>query len=275
MRDDLASLERRHEKRLEASIRLDTVPSSLDGKSLQYNLFMPTGARAAGKCLPLLVILHGTNPRTKIFLHRTKAIHPAEECGFAVVSPIARRYQFYTHESEQDILDIVRGVVAAHPIDEGRIFIAGNSAGGWGAYYLGIKHGRLFAGIGAFGAPVDLPMLYRHLMETEPGHYGPGNEGLKHVFVATFGATPDEDPSRFTPFTMDGILGLATKATPRVFIGHGRKDKTVPLEWALRMQAGLEARGVVARLVQTRDGHGMAVFHKTCIKMLEFLGLAS
>nr|MDO8108794.1 PHB depolymerase family esterase [Candidatus Sigynarchaeota archaeon] len=274
MRHTMVSLERKHGNRLDACIQLHAVPSSLDGKNLHYNLFLPTTLTSIDKRMPLLVILHGTNPRTKIFLSRTKAIHPAEEYGFAVVSPIARRYQFYTHESEQDMLDIIDSVVAAHPIDEKRVFLVGNSVGGWGAYYLGLKQAGKFAGIGAFTAPVDLPMLYQQLMEHEPGHYGPGNEGLKHVFKETFGATPDEQPSLFTPFTLKGLLEFATATSPRVFIGHGRKDKTVPVEWVQRMLSGLEAKGVPAKLALTWDGHGMVVFHKKCFEMLEYFGLA-
>jgi pimeloyl-ACP methyl ester carboxylesterase len=273
MRVTLASLERQHGSQLDARVRLETVPSSLDGKKLQYNLFIPSVATKSSTRVPLLVILHGTNPRTRIFINRTRIIHPAEEYGFAVVSPIARRYQFYTRESEQDVLDILGGVVATNPIDDGRVFLVGNSAGGWGAYYIGFKHKDKFAGIGAFGAPIDLTMLYRHLMEHEPGHYGPENEGLQHVFRETFGATPVEDPARFAAFTVDGLLGLASSSTPRVFIGHGRRDKTVPVGWARRMISGLEPKGVQARLALSWDGHGMGVFHKKCMEMLEFFDL--
>jgi poly(hydroxyalkanoate) depolymerase family esterase len=142
--------------------------------SRPYRLFIPT--RTGIEPRPLVVMLHGCTQDPEDFARGTRMNTLAEAHGCYVVYPgqvataNASRCWNWFRAGDQErergepaiLAGIVREVVAAHAIDERRIYVAGMSAGGAMAVILGATHPELFAAVGVhsglpYGAAHDLP----------------------------------------------------------------------------------------------------------------------
>jgi poly(3-hydroxybutyrate) depolymerase len=159
---------------------------SVADKSIDsYLMYVPAGYDKS-RAYPLVVMLHGTGEGA--FLPVTSPAHQqfleaCEKHGFILVAPNGRNLadkdspkpnfgaSLYMNDGEQDVLQVINLVRKACRIDSSRIYLTGESMGGWGAWYLGSRHPDLFAaiapvcgwGIGAFkdlkSPPVDLAGL--------------------------------------------------------------------------------------------------------------------
>jgi predicted esterase len=127
---------------------------SSSGASIDYGLFTPQSI-AAGAKLPLVLCLHGSGgePSTAkaVSSDPRQASHPcfvmAPLCdssksrwvdqGFA--DPLERR------SVGDEVMGALDDVIATHPIDPNRVYIAGLSMGGTGTWGLSIAHRDRFA----------------------------------------------------------------------------------------------------------------------------------
>jgi poly(hydroxyalkanoate) depolymerase family esterase len=139
-----------------------------------YKLYIPPAGHA--QALPLVVMLHGCTQNPDDFAAGTGMNDAALERGFFVLYPAqaqqanpSRCWNWFKHNHQQRgrgepalLAGMVREVMARHPIDPQRVYVAGLSAGGAMAAILGDAYPELFAAVGVHsglpvGAASDLP----------------------------------------------------------------------------------------------------------------------
>lgn len=135
-------------------------------RRMSYWLYLPDHPPTP-EALPLIVMLHGCDQSATQFAQGTRMNYWAQQRGCAVLYPQQSRtahpnrcwkwYDRATQEGGGDvglIVAIVRKVMAGYPIDPGRIYIAGLSAGAGMANIVALNHPELFAAIGLHSAPL-------------------------------------------------------------------------------------------------------------------------
>jgi poly(hydroxyalkanoate) depolymerase family esterase len=144
----------------------------------EYKLYVPPGHH--GQPLPLVVMLHGCTQNPDDFAAGTGMNELAMEREFFVLYPAqsqtanpSRCWNWFKHNHQQRgrgepalLAGMTREVIARHPIDPQRVYVAGLSAGGAMAAILGDTHPELFAAVGVHsglpaGAANDLNSALR------------------------------------------------------------------------------------------------------------------
>ncbi|MFC3443924.1 alpha/beta hydrolase family esterase [Sphingobium rhizovicinum] len=139
------------------------------------------GSDQRGKA-PLVVVLHGCTQNADAYDHGAGWSQLADELGFALLFPEQRRANnpnccfnwFVPGDAVRDsgeplsIRQMIAAMVAAHPIDEARIYVTGLSAGGAMASIMLATYPELFAG-GAiiaglpYGAAATVPEAFARM----------------------------------------------------------------------------------------------------------------
>lgn len=134
-----------------------TFLSTYDQSSQPYRLFIPDAVKE-GNPLPLLVVLHGKWVDQNAWFDYTPVKNYANQRGYVVIAPYARGDYFYRGPGEQDVLDLIKEAQTLVSIDTNRIYLMGHSMGGWGTWWLGLRHPDIFAAICPMAgmAPLDL-----------------------------------------------------------------------------------------------------------------------
>ena len=144
------------------------------GLTRAYKLYTPPGA--AGRQLPLVVMLHGCTQNPDDFAAGTGMNTLAAEQGFCVLYPAQsadanaqRCWNWFKHNHQTRgsgevalIASMTQAVVAAQGLDDSRVFIAGLSAGGAMAALVAAAYPEVYAAVGvhsglAPGAASSLP----------------------------------------------------------------------------------------------------------------------
>ena len=123
------------------------VTSSYDGTQQPYRLYLPTIIEATTDPLPLLVVLHGKTVDHNAWFDLTPVKEYGEKYGYILAAPYGRGDYFYQGPGEQDVLDIIGEVQQNYKIAPDRIYLTGHSMGGWGTWWIGLRHPDLFASI--------------------------------------------------------------------------------------------------------------------------------
>ncbi len=172
-----------------------------------YKLYVPAQASAAAR--PLLVMLHGCTQSADDFATGTRMNQLAEKHGCLVLYPEqaahANSSRCWNWFKQQDQLrdagepallaGMVQAVAARHGADEGRIFVAGLSAGAAMAVVLGQTYPDVFAGVGAhsglpYGSAHDVPSALAAMkggrsglpgLKTQPGRAGAPRRQAPHA----------------------------------------------------------------------------------------------
>lgn len=167
--------------------------------SCQYKLYVPASL-PAGEARPLLVMLHGCTQDADDFAAGTRMNALAEEARCFVLYPVQSRganlskcWNWFRAEDQQReqgepalLAELTRRIIATHPVDARRVYVAGLSAGGAMAAVLGSTHPDLYAAIGvhsglAPGAARDLPSAFMAMQGKGTPDSGSGRPGVPTI----------------------------------------------------------------------------------------------
>ena len=176
-----------------------------------YKLYIPT-SYAAGKALPLVVMLHGCTQNPDDFAAGTQMNSVAEERQCLVLYPAQTKaanqskcWNWFKHAHQRRdrgepaiIAGMTQEVVKRYGIDAGKVYVAGLSAGGAMAAVMGSAYPDVYAAIGIHSG---LPVGSAHDVAT--------------AFAAMAGAPP-ASPS-----------GAAAGRVVPAIVFHGDRDATV------------------------------------------------
>lgn len=189
----------------------------LDGKALQYLLYLPeayeNGGERNAKRWPLMIFLHGRGESYGPLSLVAKWGPPrhvarGEALPYILVSPQCPRDASWTGDEQQDALvKLLDHITGAYRVDTDRIYLTGLSMGGFGSWRLAADHPQRFAAV----APVC-------------------------------GRGDPEDAARL-------------KSLP-IWVWHGDQDQAVPFERSVEMVEAIRAAGGKKVRFTTLEGVG-------------------
>ena len=225
-----------------------------DGTLQPYAIYVPRGydgrnkKASASASWPLIVALHGAFSDHKHNLRRVFGLDnrpgetdaeasrnqlPLPEVPAFVVSPLGRgELMGYDGLGYDDVMRVIADVRRAYPIDPERITLTGLSMGGGGTWAIGLRHPELFAAL----APVCAVANFRRMVN-------PADAALY-------------DLARLAALSPSEIAENA--AHQQIFIFHGDKDPTVPVEDSRQMAGRYEALGWLGKNVHYTEYPGVS-----------------
>jgi enterochelin esterase-like enzyme len=194
----------------------------VDGSVQFCRAYLPAGYDRARRW-PLVVQLHGYNPANPEYVRwwsvdeRHQSIHFVDRGadGPVYIEPHGRGNTSYVGFGEKDVLRAIAEAKKVLSIDDDRVYLMGDSMGGWGTWQVATRNPEVFAAI----APIYGGSDYR--AELEPA-----------VLAKLTPAERFLRERRSSWAQAEGLLNLP------ILVSHGDSDKSVNVEysrWAVRM----------------------------------------
>lgn len=126
----------------------------VDGSPQFCRVYLPGGYDPAKKW-PLVVKLHGFNPANPDYIRwwsvdsRHHNLADVEYSGQGVIymEPHGRGNTAYLGMGDRDIIRVIELAKKALSVDPDRVYLTGDSMGGWGTWNVGMRHPDLFAAL--------------------------------------------------------------------------------------------------------------------------------
>ncbi len=126
----------------------------IDGSPQFCRAYLPGGYDPQKK-YPLVVRLHGYNPANPVYVrwwsvdgrHSSADREYADHEGVIFVEPHGRGNTQYLGLGDADVLRVIREAKKHFSIDDDRVYLSGESMGGWGTWNAATRHPDLFAAI--------------------------------------------------------------------------------------------------------------------------------
>ncbi len=218
---DLESAGKTARARPHGFVRLAWV-DEVDGSVQFCRAYLPAGYDA-GRRWPLVVQLHGYNPANPEYVRwwavddRHHPIHSLDRGpdGPVYIEPHGRGNTMYRGFGEKDVLRAIAEAKRLLSIDEDRVYLMGDSMGGWGTWQVATRNPEVFAAI----APIYGGADYRAELEA--------------AVLAKL--TPAE---RFLQERRSSWAQAESLLNVPILVSHGDVDKAVKVEysrWAVKM----------------------------------------
>jgi dienelactone hydrolase len=184
--------------------------------SIQYaRAYLPTNYEPA-KQWPLVIQLHGYNPPNPMYWRwwGVDSRHGfdsefSDHQGVILVEPHGRGNVQYMSFADSDVLRAISEAKRLFKVDEDRVYLTGESMGGWGVWNVSTRHPELFAAI----APVFGGADYHSQMSEE-----------ELAKLTPFGRFLQETQSSWS-------MAESLINTP-IYVHHGDVDQSVNVDWS-------------------------------------------
>jgi dienelactone hydrolase len=194
----------------------------VDGSPQFCRAYLPPGYEP-GRKWPLVMQLHGYNPANPVYVRWWGASerHPGIDTEFSSHQGViyleahGRGNTQYLGMGDSDVVHAIAEAKRLFSVDEDRVYLTGDSMGGWGTWNVATRHPDLFAAI----APVFGGVDYHSTMSEE--------DLARLLPVERFS---NEKQSSWA--MADGLLNVP------IFVHHGDADQAVNVEysrWAVRL----------------------------------------
>jgi poly(3-hydroxybutyrate) depolymerase len=231
-------------------VSLRAFRSPVEGDIATYSLRVPE-SYDSGRAWPLIVHLHGRGK-----LHPFQG-HPAPAYGeeVLVLAPHGKGSVDYMGPAEADVLGAIAEAQRLYNVDADRVYLAGASMGGTGAWHLAVHYPDRFAALVAASANSD-DRVWEDLWEEplpEPSE-GSVDWALKRLERL-------DSPVTYAP----NLLGVPSRVL------HGDDDAVVPVEHARSMVTALEEAGADTEYHELVGvGHNLS-YGETRVEQAEWL----
>lgn len=239
--------------------------------SRAYKLYVPSGYN--GQALPLVVMLHGCTQSPDDFAAGTRMNSLAEEQTFLVAYPaqaqsanVSKCWNWFSAADQRRgqgepslIAGITRQIIRDFPIDPGRVYIAGLSAGGAAAANMGSTYPDLYAAIGvhsglASGAASDLPSAFAAMRQGRSSAVeGSRRHGGSQGAVPTIVFHGDRDTT-VSPINGDQVIAQS-KAAADLPATVSRGEAPGGIKYTRTVQADESGRPMLEQWVLHGAGH--------------------
>lgn len=239
--------------------------------SRAYKLYVPSGYH--GRALPLVIMLHGCTQSPDDFAAGTRMNDLAEEQTFLVGYPaqapsanVSKCWNWFNADQQQRdrgepslIAGITRQIMRDFPVEPGRVYIAGLSAGGAAAAIMGATYPELYAAIGvhsglACGAARDMPSALAAMRQGGPsGRAGLSRQSSSQRVVPTIVFHGDRDTT-VNPVNGDQVI-LQSKGGADLRASVSRGKTSGGMSYTRTIQADGSGRTVVEQWIVHGAGH--------------------
>ena len=196
------------------------------GQERFFNILLPANYDTSTRRYPVLYLLHGLGDDHTAWSFMTNLSGYAARHDILVVMPDAGR-SFYVNSAAdpkakfedfivKDLIPYVDSHFRSIPLPRARA-VAGLSMGGYGAAFLGLKHYRRFAAIGAFSGAVGIARS-----AAAPNPANAEAERRTKELQGLFGPSGSPDRAARDPFAL--LEKVPPAEMPTIYIACGGQD---------------------------------------------------
>ncbi len=238
-----------------------------DGQQQWGYLWLPPGANAQTRNLPMVVVPHGGPEGRDIFGFDPMATWLASQ-GYAAFQPNFRGggdfgrkfteagWRQWGQRMQDDVSDGVRYLVGTGAIDPNRMCMMGWSHGGYMAFTASFQNVDLYKCAIAGAGISDLVAMQRWVRDgiaNERDVIDAGGQGRQSISYKYWTRTiGDMDSDRAMLSAHSAAQNVERVGMPLLMI-HGDQDQTVPIQQSEIMQRAMRAAGKDVRLVTLTD----------------------